>query len=102
MEKADRVAVVPADIGWSDVGSWEALYDVIPLDSDGNSISGEVLALDTRGSLIHTSGPLVAAVDIEDLVVVAASDVVLIARRRSSQRIKELVDILNARSDSRI
>lgn len=102
MEKADRVAVIPADFGWSDVGSWEALYDLVPLDANGNSISGEVLALDARGCLIHTNGPLVAAVDIEDLVVVAAGDAVLIAKRRSSQRIKELVDILNARSDPRI
>jgi mannose-1-phosphate guanylyltransferase/mannose-1-phosphate guanylyltransferase/mannose-6-phosphate isomerase len=102
MEKADRVAVIPADFGWSDVGSWEALYDLVPLDEDGNSIFGEVVALDTRGSLIRSSGPLVAAVDVEDLVIVASSDVVLVARRPSSQRIKELVDILNARSDARI
>ncbi|MEO7826195.1 MAG: sugar phosphate nucleotidyltransferase, partial [Allosphingosinicella sp.] len=51
MEKAERVAVVPADIGWSDVGSWEALYDLGPLDADGNHVFGDVLALDTRGSL---------------------------------------------------
>jgi mannose-1-phosphate guanylyltransferase/mannose-1-phosphate guanylyltransferase/mannose-6-phosphate isomerase len=94
MEKADKVAVVPVAIGWSDVGSWDALYAAAACDEAGNSIAGDVLALDSRNCLIRSEGPLVAAIGVEDLVVIATADAVLIVPRAQSQRVKEAVEAL--------
>jgi len=94
MEKADKVAVVPVAIGWSDVGSWDALYEVSERDEGGNAIAGDVLALGAKGCLIRSEGPLVAAIGIEDLVVIATHDAVLIVPKAQSQRVKEAVDAL--------
>ncbi|MBV9884413.1 MAG: mannose-1-phosphate guanylyltransferase/mannose-6-phosphate isomerase, partial [Sphingomonadaceae bacterium] len=95
MEQAEKVAVVPVSIGWSDVGSWEALYDVSPRDGDGNAVAGDVLALGAQGCLIRSEGPLVAAIGVEDLVVIATKDAVLIVPRAESQRVKDAVEALN-------
>ena len=97
MEKADRIAVVPVQMGWSDVGSWDALYEIGQPDGSGNVATGDVLALDTRGSLLRSDGPLVVAIGVEDLVVVATPDAVLIAPRGQTQRVREAVDQLKAR-----
>ncbi|WP_208408606.1 mannose-1-phosphate guanylyltransferase/mannose-6-phosphate isomerase [Sphingomonas vulcanisoli] len=94
MEKADRIAVVPVDMGWSDVGSWDALHAIAPQDSAGNAHHGEVVAIDTTGCLIRTDGPLVAAVGIKDLIVVATDDAVLILPRGSSQDVKRAIEAL--------
>lgn len=94
MEKADRVAVVPVAIGWSDVGSWDALHEVSARDEAGNAIAGDVLALGAKGCLIRSEGPLVAAIGVEDLVVIATADAVLIVPRAQSQRVREAVDAL--------
>jgi len=94
MEKADKVAVVPVAIGWSDAGSWDALHEVSERDAAGNAIAGDVLALGTRGCMIRSEGPLVAAIGIEDLVVIATPDAVLIVPKAQSQRVKEAVDAL--------
>ncbi len=66
MEKAERVAVVPVDMGWSDVGSWDALHELAIKDLDGNAHHGEVLAIDTTDCLIRSEGPLVVAVGVKD------------------------------------
>ena len=97
MEKADRVAVVPVSLGWSDVGSWAALYDVAGKDASGNALAGEVLAIDSAGCLIRSDGPLVAAIGVEDLVIVATADAVVVVPRGDSQRVKEAVDALKAK-----
>jgi len=97
MEKADKVAVLPVAIGWSDVGSWEALHAVAARDEAGNAIAGDVLALDARGCLIRSEGPLVTAIGVEDLVVIATADAVLIVPRAQSQRVKEAVEALKDR-----
>ena len=94
MEKADKVAVVPIAIGWSDVGSWDALHEVSTRDEAGNAIAGDVLALGAKGCLIRSEGPLVAAIGVEDLVVIATADAVLIVPRAQSQRVREAVDAL--------
>ena len=94
MEKADKVAVVPVSIGWSDVGSWDALYEAAARDEAGNAIAGEVLALGARNCLIRSEGPLIAAIGVEDLVVIATPDAVLIVPRAQSQRVKEAVEAL--------
>jgi len=94
MEKHDRVAVVPASIGWSDIGSWEALHGVLGKDEDDNVLTGDVVAIDSHGSLIRTDGPVVAAIGVEDLIVVATERSVLIVPRAQSQRVQEAVQAL--------
>jgi len=94
MEKAERVAVVPVEMGWSDVGSWDALHAISVCDEAGNAHHGEVLAIDTKGCLIRSEGPVVAAVGVENLIVIATPDAVLITPRGASQDVKRAVEAL--------
>jgi len=94
MEKADKVAVVPVEMGWSDVGSWDALHAITPCDDDGNAHHGEVFAIDTKRCMIRSEGPVVAAVGVKDLIVVATPDAVLIMPRGASQEVKRAVEAL--------
>ncbi len=94
MEKAEKVAVMPVAIGWSDVGSWDSLHQASSRDENGNAIAGDVIALDATGCLIRSDGPLVAAIGIQDLVVVATADAVLIVPKAQSQRVREAVEAL--------
>jgi mannose-1-phosphate guanylyltransferase/mannose-1-phosphate guanylyltransferase/mannose-6-phosphate isomerase len=98
MEKSVRVAVLPVDMGWSDVGSWEALYAVSAKDAQSNAPNGDVVLIDSHGSLVRSDGPLVVAVGVSDMVVVATERSVLIVPRGDSQRVKEAVEILIART----
>lgn len=97
MEKAERVAVVPVSMGWSDIGSWDALHAVAEPDTDGNAIRGDVIALDSANCLLRSEGPLIAAVGVEGLTVVATRDAVLILPRGRTQEVKRIVDELKAR-----
>lgn len=94
MEQAARVAVAPVEMGWSDVGSWDALHLLSDKDEAGNAHHGEVLAIDTQGCLIRSEGPMVAAIGVSDLIVIATDDAVLIMPRGSSQDVKRAVDAL--------
>jgi mannose-1-phosphate guanylyltransferase len=100
MEKASEVWSIPVRFSWSDVGSWPGLAGVLPAQQAG-AVLGDALAIDSRGCILASSGPLVAAVDLEEMVVVATPDAVLVMPRSSSQRVKEIVDRLEAagRSD---
>ena len=91
MEKTRRAAVVPVAMGWSDIGSWDALWEMSAKDRDGNSIEGNVLAEDTRNCYLRSEAGLVAAIGIEDLVVVGTADAVMVAPRRRTQEVKKLV-----------
>jgi mannose-1-phosphate guanylyltransferase/mannose-6-phosphate isomerase len=91
MEKTDRAAVVPLDAGWSDVGSWAALYDALAKDADGNVQQGQVTMLDARGNLAIANERKLALYGVDDLVVVDSGDAILIARRDRSQGVKSLV-----------
>jgi mannose-1-phosphate guanylyltransferase/mannose-6-phosphate isomerase len=97
MEHAERVAVIPADMGWSDVGSWESLREVLSKDSDGNVIRGDVIADRTRNSLIHAGQRLVAVLGMEGIVVVETADAVLVCPEARSQDIKRIVEQLRAK-----
>jgi mannose-1-phosphate guanylyltransferase/mannose-6-phosphate isomerase len=97
MEKAARVAVVPTAMGWSDIGSWEALHALGPVDGDGNLLAGDVVAPGSRNCLVRSDGPVVVALGVEDLVVVATERAVLVVPRGQSQRVKEAIDALEAR-----
>lgn len=94
MEKADRVAVVPVAMGWSDVGSWDALHAISDGDGGGNVIDGDVVALDSHNCLIRADGLRVAAVGVEDLIVVASGTDVLILPRGRSQDVKLLLEAM--------
>jgi mannose-1-phosphate guanylyltransferase/mannose-1-phosphate guanylyltransferase/mannose-6-phosphate isomerase len=102
MEHAARVAVVPVEMAWSDVGCWQALYETALRDADGNAIAGEALAIGTRGCLIQSEGPLIVAIGVEDLAIVAAGDAVLIVPREASQRVSEAVAALREQDDKRV
>jgi len=96
MEKTQRAAVVPVDIGWSDVGSWQSLWEISARDADGNVLSGDVIALDSRNSYLQSKDRLLATVGIDDLVVVTTSDAVLICHRDKAQDIKAIVERLKS------
>ena len=97
MEKTARADMVPLAAGWSDVGSWAALHDVAEQDEEGNAISGDVLAIDCKTSYISSKSRLVAAVGVENLIIVEDKDSVLVVHRDDSQKVKELVDELKRR-----
>lgn len=94
MEKAAQVAVVPTDMGWSDVGSWDALHELAIKDAAGNARQGEVVAIDTSNCLIRSEGPLVAAIGVHDVIVIATGDAVLVLPRGGSQQVKHAVEAL--------
>jgi mannose-1-phosphate guanylyltransferase/mannose-6-phosphate isomerase len=94
MEKTKHGVVVPLDAGWSDVGSWSALHDAIPADGDGNVALGDVLTADTHGCYLQSTSRLVAAVGLQDHVVVETKDAVLVAPKNRVQDVKELVNQL--------
>ena len=97
MEKTDLAIVVPMAAGWSDVGSWSALADALPRDSEGNVTAGDVLTEDASGCYLHSTSRLIAAVGLRDHVVVETKDAVLVAPRDRVQDVKELVAELKAR-----
>lgn len=94
MEPEDRVACVPVDMGWSDVGSWDSLHAVGTKDRDGNAVRGPALPLGSSNCLIHTDGPRVTLVDVDDLIVVASQDEVMILRRGESQKVRKVTAAL--------
>ena len=91
MEKTRRDAVVPVAMGWSDVGSWDALWEMSAKDHEGNSIEGNVVAEDTRNCYLRSEAGLLAAIGIQDLVVVATADAVMVAPRNRTQDVRKLV-----------
>lgn len=97
MERSDRVAVTPVEMGWSDVGSWDSLCALGAADEDGNVLAGDVLALDSQGCLVRSDGPKIVTVGVSDLIVIATADGVLVIPRGESQRVKEALDALESR-----
>ena len=95
MEKTGRAMVLPVDIGWNDVGSWSALWEVSEQDADGNARHGDVIAVDSRNSYAYARR-LVALVGVDDLVVVVTDDAVLVARKDKVQQVKDVVARLKA------
>ena len=91
LEKAPGVLGIPCDFGWSDVGSWNAVYDLSARDAKNNVLRSEALLLDSSGLLIDVPGKLVAGVGLKDLVVVETGDALLIARRDQAQQVSEIV-----------
>ena len=101
-EKADRVAVIPADIGWNDVGSWERLAEVLEAggkhDAEtGNVVIGQHLGVDTHGALIYSPDRLVATIGLDDIIVIDTPDAILICPKSRSEDVKKIVEELKAR-----
>ena len=96
MEKTASGVVLPLDAGWSDVGSWSALRDALPVDGHGNVMAGDVIAEDTSGCYLHSTSRLVGTVGLKDHVVVETKDAVLVAPRERVQDVKQLVATLKA------
>jgi mannose-1-phosphate guanylyltransferase/mannose-6-phosphate isomerase len=96
MERTDRAAVIAGDFRWSDIGSWDALFDITPRDAAGNIVQGPVVTMDVSGSVVHSDGRLTAVVGVKDLVVVSTSDAVMVVPRARSQEVRELVAKLKA------
>ena len=94
MEKTDKSAVIPLESGWSDVGSWDALWESFERDKNGNASYGDVVEEDCNGCFIHANHRLVAAVGIEDHVIVETADAVLVAPRARAQDVKNIVNKL--------
>ncbi len=97
MEKLDDIATLPLDCGWSDLGSWEALHEILPKDEAGNALRGDALALDASGNLIVSEGGLVAVLGVSDLVVVRTGDTVVVLPKARSQEVRRLVAELASR-----
>ncbi len=97
MEKTDRAAVVPVACGWSDIGSWSALWSAAQRDGDGNRHDGDVLSLDTRNSLVRASARrMIATIGVEDLVIIDTPDATLVARKDRVQDVKRVVELLKS------
>lgn len=97
MELSRRVAVIPADIGWQDVGSWDAISRSFPVDHFGNWQGGDTLLIDTHHTTVDSDGPFVATIGVHDLVVVAARGAVLVCAKDRAQDVKQVVEWLSAR-----
>jgi mannose-1-phosphate guanylyltransferase/mannose-6-phosphate isomerase len=97
LEKSANVALIPCDIGWSDVGSWHAVHEIADKDVDGNALRGNVIALDCKGSLIHSGKRLIAAIGVEDLCIVETDDAILISKKDQTQKVRDIVERLKER-----
>jgi mannose-1-phosphate guanylyltransferase/mannose-6-phosphate isomerase len=102
MEKTKDALVLPIDVGWSDVGSWSSLFDVMPADTDGNVLQGDALVFDTHDCYVHSTSRLVTAVGMEDHIIVETKDAVLVAPKSRVQDVKNLVAMIkkSGRSES--
>lgn len=94
LEPSDNVFVVPADFPWSDVGSWDALAEVLPSDGRGNALEGDALAVDSSGCLVQANSRFTAVVGVKDLVVVDCPDALLICSKHDAQGVKKVVEAL--------
>jgi mannose-1-phosphate guanylyltransferase/mannose-6-phosphate isomerase len=91
MEKTQDALVLPLDAGWSDVGSWSSLFDVLPADEEGNVLQGDVMVHDTHDCYVHSTSRLVAAVGMQDHIIVETKDAILVAPKDRVQDVKDLV-----------
>ena len=94
MERTDKAAVIPADIGWSDIGTWSAVRDLSAQDANGNALTGESFVLDGKNNLVRSDGLLTTVVGLDNIIVVATQDAVLVAHADAAARVKDLVEQL--------
>lgn len=94
MEKSNIVKVIPSNISWSDVGSFDSLYEELPKDENNNTINENHIAIDSKNNLVYGSERKIATVDIEDLIIIDSGDALLISKKGSSQKVKKVVEKL--------
>jgi mannose-1-phosphate guanylyltransferase len=94
MEKSDKVKVIPSDISWSDVGSFDSLYDELPKDENNNTINDNHICIDSTNNLIYGNDRKIATVDMEDCIIVDTGDALLVSKKGSSQKVKQVVQKL--------
>ncbi len=94
MEKTDRLVLVPADFDWADIGNWSELGDRVRADDRGNSVEGEAVLIDTRGSLVLGDRRLVAAIGLEDMIIIDTEDALLVCPRSRAQDVRKVVEAL--------
>jgi len=102
-EKIRNAFVIPADFGWNDVGDWSVVYELVSKDKNGNAIvkfgkKGEFIGLDAKNNLVQFDNQLIAAIGVEDLVIIDTTDVVLICRKKDAQKVKDLVNLLKEKN----
>jgi mannose-1-phosphate guanylyltransferase len=97
MEKLDAISALPLDCGWSDLGSWEALDEILPHDAQGNAGRGDTLAVEARNNLLVSDGGTIAVLGVEGLVVVRTGDAVLVMPKECSQEVRKIVSELATR-----
>jgi mannose-1-phosphate guanylyltransferase/mannose-6-phosphate isomerase len=102
MEKSNKVAVVPIDVGWNDLGSFDSFFDILQKDENENICDEQYITIDSKNNLIQSyNGKIVATIGIEDLIIIDNRDALLICKKDQSQKVKGVVDTLNSRNDSR-
>jgi mannose-1-phosphate guanylyltransferase / mannose-6-phosphate isomerase len=95
-EKSDRIAVLPLDIYWNDIGSWDSLYDIAEKDERGNVKIGDIISIDTNDTLVISNKRLVSTIGLEECLIVDTDDAVLIAKKGETQKVREIVNKLNS------
>jgi mannose-1-phosphate guanylyltransferase len=101
MEKTNRAYVIKANFGWSDVGSWEEVYNLAPKDENGNYIASnkeKVVLIDVKNCLIEGNKALIAMIGVEDLIVVSTEDAILICKRDRAQDVRNVVNYLKRKN----
>jgi mannose-1-phosphate guanylyltransferase len=99
MEKSTKVKVIPSTIDWSDLGSFDALYEELPKDENGNTINPNHICIDSKNNLVYGKDRKIATVDIEDLLIVDTGDAILISKKGSSQKVKKAVNLVKLNSE---
>jgi mannose-1-phosphate guanylyltransferase len=99
MEKSSIVKVVPSDIKWSDVGSFDALYDELPKDENANTLNDKLISIDSKNNLIYSQDRYIATVDVEDMIIVDTGDALLVSKKGSSQKVKKVVAEIRKHTD---
>lgn len=94
MEKSDKVVMLPLDLYWNDIGSWDSLYNVLDKDEMENIKKGDVIVIDTKGSLIIGNKRVVTTIGLEDCIVVETDDAILVSKKGETQKVRDVVDKL--------
>jgi len=94
MERSKRIVVIPLQLYWNDIGSWDSIEDILPQDSDGNTCLGDTMSIDTRNCLIYGSKRLISTIGLEDCLIVETDDVVLVSKKGEAWKVREMVNRL--------
>jgi len=95
MEKSDKVAVLPLDLYWNDIGSWDSLHDILSRDENGNAAVGDVMAIDTKNCMLYGNKRLLSTIGLEDCLIVETDDAVLVAKKGETWKVREIVNRLS-------